>query len=165
MPNIDLGALAQTVIFMVVIFGLMVGSAYALAQEEIIRYEVIGLSELAPVFRRELKGTTSLLASKLYSLGYWSRDTDRDTSIFQRVCITPEAMYFKFRMSRLKSNIKPAHLTTTDFIDHLQYATERRISTVSAPEYGVWLIVHRPGYDSTDESYKPYLDKMKNDGM
>lgn len=167
MPNIDIGALLQTALFMIVVIGLMTGTAYALAQEEIQRYEVAGNlpEETVRAFRRETKGTTNRLASKIHKLGYWHRDTDTDNSIFERICTTPEAMYFKIRMSEIKSNIRPAQLTIPDFIDHLQYATERRISTVSAPEYGVWLIVHRPGYDSTDESYKPYLDKMKNDGM
>jgi hypothetical protein len=166
MPNIDLGACLQSMLMVGGFMGVLFLVAYFAAKGEFERFEVFGMpKESADAFVRESMGTGKRIASKLASLGYWTPNTTDDDNMFSRVVATPEAIYYRVRLSDLKSNIRPAQLTIPDLIEHLQYATERRISTVSQPEFGVWFIVHRAGYEITDESYKPYLDKMKNDGM
>lgn len=68
------------------------------------------------------------------------------------------AIYYKIDLSRLKSHIKPGHMTSDSLMEMLQYTVQRPMKTYSAPIHGIWLIIQRTQHEIDPDGYKPYLD-------
>lgn len=86
----------------------------------------------------------------------------------ERMVITPDRIFYKLLLVKNGLNALPYGVFVSDIVSEntrqeLAIALEREVNFHVSPESGLWLIVTRPGYEGSPESYRPYLDRKPTD--